>query len=101
MEAALEVQRLWWEVAMTFDLMPIFIPSFLVHELSACALRGGPESEEEGMSPATRQHLPFPFPGPCYPVWPDRDPDGTTPVSWVFVSSEAANRREKPLPAIK
>ena len=31
MEAALEVQRLWWEVAMTFDLMPIFIPSFLVH----------------------------------------------------------------------
>lgn len=53
------------------------------------------------MSPPTRQHLPFPFPGPCYPVWPDRDPDGTTPVSWVFVSSEAANRLEKPLPAIK
>lgn len=31
MEAASEVQRLWWEVEMTFDLMPVFIPSFLVH----------------------------------------------------------------------
>ena len=31
LEAASEVQRLWWEAEMTFDLMPIFIPSFLVH----------------------------------------------------------------------
>lgn len=45
------------------------------------------ESEEEGVSPATRQHLPPPFSGPQFPHMPNGDNTCTFPSSLAFVSS--------------
>lgn len=87
--------------------LDLYLDAVFPHTLVECLLCAGPlpgasqEFEEEGTSPAARQHFPFPLSGPQFPHMPNRDNDRTVRISWAFSSFEAANRCEKPLPTIK